>query len=224
MAVAYDNFVKVTFGGVATITTGSFTITSSANRAALMNMSFSTNAATGISGSVAGVSGTAITGTDSGAAELMRSLQFGVIAPGSGSQTGTMSWTTNRTGTLGVVTASGVDQTTAFNNGTFAQASPNTTLAVTITSTSGDLTADNCATQLDTFTLPTQTEIYNDTATTDYGCSSRGPGSGNTTHSWTSTGTQTTVISGCNFVQSSGAAAVYPIDNTAAMLAIGLIG
>lgn len=124
MAVAYDtsgvdapnNF------GVTSCTTASFTIAATADRAACMFLGMAGNGSTNFSGSVAGTSGSAISGTDTTTARTPRCLMWGVTAPASGSQTGTMSWTTAQDAVLGVTVFNGVDQTTPFNNGTTANA------------------------------------------------------------------------------------------------------
>jgi len=84
-SVAYDNTISVSGSAVSTLTTISFTITSSANRAGLLGLSHEANGSSAFSGSIGGTGGTAISGTDSTTGATPRSLMFGVTAPPSGS-------------------------------------------------------------------------------------------------------------------------------------------
>jgi hypothetical protein len=104
--------------------------------------------------------------------------------------------------TLGVVVASGVDQATPFNNGTFATAAASP-LAVTITSAVGDMTCDTGAVQAFTLSAPTQTQRWNDTVS-NYGAGSTGDGAATVAHSWTMSGSESDAISGANFKQEGG--------------------
>lgn len=198
-SVSFDNVTSIVISSVQTITTSAFIITSASNRAGLLGLSAQSNGASAHSGSIGGVAGALITGTDSGAAAASRTLMFGVTAPPSGSQTATMSWTTNTQGTLGVVTASGVDQVTPFNNGTFAT-TPGTPLEVTITSAVGDMTCDTAAVNTAVLSAPTQTQRWNLTSTS-FGCGSTGGGTGTALHSWSENAGETNAISGANFVR-----------------------
>ena len=122
MAAAFDvsgvdapnNFV------VTSCTTASFTIASTADRAALLVLNLGGNTATSITSSCAGTSGSAVSGTDSGSARTPRILAHQVIAPATGSQTATMSWTTAQDAVLAAIVFNGVDQTNPFVNGTTA--------------------------------------------------------------------------------------------------------
>src|SRR5258707_1344395 len=124
MAVAFDNTASISGTAVTTLTTPSFTITSNANRAALLGVSLSTRSNSQVfSGSVGGVSAVNVAGTylignsgDNGQVNMLA-----VTAPPAGSQTATASWVGFAAdAVLGIVTASGVDQTTPVNNGTAA--------------------------------------------------------------------------------------------------------
>lgn len=194
-----------------TITTPSFTVTSNANRGGLLGLSLSSNGVTAITGSIGGVSGSAISGTDSGSTVTVRSLQFQVIAPPAGAQTGTVSWTTSADVILGALTTSGVDQTTPCNNGTFATgaASPS---SVAITSTNGDLTIDTEVDDGGFFPAsPTQTNQWSRRISSIMsGAGSTGPGTGTTTHQWTITPTTAWAVSGSNFVAAIGGGAADP--------------
>lgn len=184
------------------VTTLAFTITSGANRAGMIGVSTRTGGLTAFNGSIGGTSDAAITGTDSGAAGTSRSLMRSVIAPPSGSQTATMNWTNAGDVTIGVLVCSGVDQTTPLNNGT--NTTGTTSVSVAITSTNGDLTVDTASVAADFLSAPTQTQFYNETSVA-YGAGSTGPGTGNTTHTWTASGSEVKGISGANFKQAATA-------------------
>src|SRR5204863_5660008 len=126
-----------------TVTTPSFVIGSGPNRAAMIMVIMTNNAATGITATLGGVSGTLIPGTDTGTPATVPTLIFCVANPPSGAQTATASWTNSVTGAeVGVITVSGADQATPCTNGTFlAGDSEPVTTSVTIASTTGDLTA-----------------------------------------------------------------------------------
>lgn len=203
VSIADLAFNSTTGLAVITLTTPAFTITSNANRAGLLGLSVNPNTPTSITGSMGGVSGTLITGTDTGSAITnLRSMQFQVIAPPSGSQTATMSWTTAVSAVLGAVATSGVDQTTPFNNGTFSTASTTGPSSVTITSTNGDLTCDTSGDDgASVPSSPSQTQLWV-SGTNNNAMGSRGPGTGTSTHSWTlSVDTAGWTASGSNFKQ-----------------------
>lgn len=208
MAVSIADIAKASTSGssVTSITTPAFVTTSNANRAGLLGLSVDAATISAITGSIGGVSGSAITGTDSSSiATTVRTLQFGVTAPPSGSQTATMSWTTLSSCVFGAVTTSGVDQTTPFNNGTVTTASNFGPSSVAITSANGDLTCDTIAEDsgLSAPSAPTQTSLWTINGAVD-GAGSRGPGTGNTTHQWTlSPATTVWTASGANFKQAA---------------------
>lgn len=181
MAVAFDNTASTSGSGVTSLTTPSFTI-AGANRAAMLGLSQGGNGSTAFSGNCGNVAASLVSGTDTGAAVTTRSQIWQVIAPDTSTQTASMSWTTAQNAILGVVTATAVDQTTPVNNGTLVtNAGVNTSVSLTITSTSGDLTMDTVASNV-AISAPTQTQEWNlGTA----GAGSIGPGTGTTTHAWT---------------------------------------
>jgi hypothetical protein len=187
MAVVFDQptvdgATVVSGSSVTSLTSPSLTITSASNRAGLVCLSFSSNGSSTIIGSIGGVSGTLVAGSDSGTTVSQRSLQISVIAPPSGSQTGVASWTGSAGVTLAIITASGVDQATPSINGTFITgATPSPSL--TITSVAGNLTVDTVAVSTGTLSSPNQTEKWNDTVS-NVGAGSVGPGTGTTTHTW----------------------------------------
>jgi hypothetical protein len=215
MAVSIADITSASISGsiVTTLTTPAFTVTANANRAGLLGLGQDTNTATGFTGSIGGVAGAAIALADSTTLAIAsRTLMFGVTAPPSGSQTGTMSWVTASDAILGAMTTSGVDQTTPFNNGISATAVPGPT-TITITSTNGDLTTDAVGADGAAFSAPTQTSVWaNTTAAPLAGAGSRGPGTGTTTHQWTvGTGASAWVAVGVNWRQFvGGAPAVKP--------------
>lgn len=206
-SVTFDNVTSIVISSVQTVTTSAFVITSSANRAGALCLSQQSNGASNYSGSIGGVSGALVSGSDSGTAAGSRTLIFGVTAPPSGSQTATMSWTTNTQGTLGVATAFGVDQVASFNNGTFATAA-GSPITVLVTSVVDDMTIAVAAVNTAVLTVPQQTERWNLTASS-FGCGSTA-GTGTVTHGWNSNAGETNAISGANFVQQLAAAGGPP--------------
>lgn len=206
MAVTLDagNGTKGT--GVTSLTTPALTITSNANRAGIIDIMRTVNDVTSLVASLGGVSGSTITGTDTGTSLSYRTLQMQVIAPPSGSQTATASWTTSCNAVLNAKTAYGVDQTTPFNNGTFAFHASNGLPTLSITSTNGDLTdsleMDGGSAGGNT---TNQNFDYSQFIATGNTCSvggDHGPGTGTATHTWTIGGTAW-LMSGSNFNQAA---------------------
>src|SRR5262245_61562766 len=114
MAVAFEATATDTANG----TSKSFSITlggSSSTRAVMVGFSGFTNT-TGMSGTIGGESLSIISGTDGGA--TIGTVLLGKATSLTGSQTISMSWTTSQSCVLGAISATGVDQTTPFNNGT----------------------------------------------------------------------------------------------------------
>jgi hypothetical protein len=136
MAVAFDNAQTVIGTAVTSLTTAAFTIGSGNNRAAVLGLCTS-HLISSPSYSVGGVSGTLVTTkTDGGIMEVAVGV---VVAPPSGSQTATASWTTSTDASLGVATFTGVDQTTTYNGVVTGSGSNNNTPTITVSSNSGDL-------------------------------------------------------------------------------------
>jgi len=206
MSASFDNAVSAGLGfGVTTLTTGAFTIGSGTNRAAQVHLTMGGNAATAITASLGGTSGSLVAGTDSGSTTTTdRTMIFSVIAPPSGSKTATASWTTAETADLGVITAAGVDQTTPCNNGTFSAgaSSGSTSVALAVTSTSGDLAAACASVYQDALSSLSQTVKWGIDSTSTAGAI--GPGTGSTTFTsvrpFTSDGF---AMSGANFKQAA---------------------
>lgn len=196
-----DISVATTIGAsVSTITTPAMTVTNNANRAGLIGVAWGANSMTGITGDIGGTAGSVVTGTDSTTAKGYRTLMIGVTAPPNGSQTATVSWTGATSVMIGAVATSGVDQTTPFNNGTFASGSDGLP-TLTITSTSGDLTSDVETNSANSHADTTNQTLQWSQGTTGFsGGGGSGPGSGNTTHTWT-IGAGTWIQSGANFNQ-----------------------
>lgn len=193
MAATYDNSVTVDTFGDTTLTTGSFTVSSSADRAVVGGLS-AFDTITGVTMTLAGQSAPAISGATllwNGASSRM--LLHGVAAPSSGSQTGTASWTTSTAASLGVVTAIGVNQSTPITNGTsIEEASP---ADLPITSAAGDLTV-SLASNTNVVTTHTTNQTQR---TTDFGSMDTGPGTANPTHTWTQAASELGVV-GANFL------------------------
>ena len=204
MAATYDANTTVDGWTVSSLLTGAFTITSSANRAAILGLSFWTDL-TGQTFSeilCGGQSGAAITDAAIwNAAGASGCKLFGVKQPDSGSgKTAHLHWTTAATASLGVITASGVDQTTPWNGGTSAATAYGTSVSRSVTSAAGDLTVTSCLTNAGD---KAQTSNYTK-QTSDFACMDTGPGTSNPTHTWSHAAT-TMVVAGANFVQYAAA-------------------
>jgi hypothetical protein len=194
MAAVYDNSADIEDFGVTTLTTPSFTI-SGANRAACLGVHGLANISA-ISGSCGGVSGTLVTNTN----RFFNSMEvqlIQVIAPATGSQTATASWTTSTSASLSVITATGVDQTTPLTQGATAEAGFATSINQPVTSASGDLTTTICGTgAADELQTTNKTQ-----RTTAFHCSDTGDGTGTQTHTWTPSGAMDLITAGANFLQ-----------------------
>jgi hypothetical protein len=187
VAVTFDAAVKVDDFTVATLTTAAFTIGAGSDRAAIVGLCHF-GAVTNISCSVGGVAGTLIANTTRNNGSVFLTL-WAVIAPSSGSQTATASWTTAVSASLSVITATGVHQTTPTRNG--ISASGSSPQSVNVTSPNGDLSVSMSGND-----LAVTTQTTNQTQkTTTFGCMDVGPGTGNTTHTWTQAGSAE-VVSG----------------------------
>lgn len=201
MAAMPDTMKSVTGAAVTSLTTAAFDITASGNRAAILGLTVDSGSSTTFTGSVGGVSGALITGTNgSTPTGGYQGMLFGVIAPPSGSQTATMSWTGAANAVLGVVTAWGVNQSTAFNGGTKATGTTGTA-SVAVTSTVGSLTMDNVVNDV-SVASPTQIQRWNASAASSiFAGGSTGLGAGTTTHQWTvNANARGWLSSGANFV------------------------
>jgi uncharacterized membrane protein len=192
--------------GVTTVTTPSFVVGNGTNRAAMIMVALSVNDTTNISASLGGVSGTLVPGTDSGTTASIRTLIFQVINPPSGSHAATVSWTNGLlefgvNADVGVITVSGVDQTTPITGGTFAgsNSSPAAATSVTITSSPGDLTASVGYTA-NGWVAPFTNQTLKWGVDSGAVGGDIGPGAGTTTHTWTDQYLwQTHAVSGANF-------------------------
>ena len=201
MSAAYDNSVQAIDFAVTTITTGSFTISGS-DRAAMVCLSAVGNPGAITSMSCGGQSGSAVSGAAGDDATWWHNI-YRVIAPATGTQTASATWANALVAMVSVITATGCNQTTPVNNGNYAEAA-SATVSVSITSTSGDLTA--------TFSGDDLTGVVHSTNQTirlsgaEIGADT-GPGTGTTNHQWTHTGAFASNVAGANFVAAGGAAA-----------------
>lgn len=194
MAVAYDNSVTASDFSVTSITTGSFTISGS-NRAAFVCLGwFST--VSSVTGSVGGASFSAISGATATDGTAVITAYYS-IAPATGSQTGTASWTTASSVALCVITATGVDQTTPVNGGVGVNGGFTTSVGSSITSTSGDLTVSGSFQDSgDT----TQTTNQTARGTAQWCKVDTGPGTGTVTHTWSHVGSTNFIFAGANLL------------------------
>jgi len=194
MAVAYDNSITKDDFGVTGLTTAGFTISGS-NRAACLGLTTLANTSAH-TGSCSGVSANVIASTNLLATGIEVVL-LSVIAPVAGAgKTATVGWTTAASASVGVITFTGVDQTTPANNGVTKSAAFASSISQAITSTSGDMTTSMYAGGgSDGAATSNQTK-----RTSDFGCLDTGGGAGTTTHTW-SHAAEDMVFSGANFVQ-----------------------
>jgi hypothetical protein len=196
-AVAFDNYVSAATTNQSTLTSSSFTITNASNRAAILCVYTRSNR-TITSASVGGVSASAISGADIAGNASDRIQCWGVVNPPSGSQTATVNLDSTEVNAFkfGVITASNVDQTTTFNHGNSAQDYVNSR-AISITSTSGDLTSTAIGDSGAASFTTTQTKKYDIVNI----AGDIGPGTGTTTHTWTRpSGSNWMIAVGANFV------------------------
>ncbi len=182
---------------VQTFTSQNFTISSGAFRVAIAHL-FTSDPAAVISvatpPTVGGVTGTLVPGADTGnvASATGRVRTYVFLNPASGSQVGsfTISSAACNLG-MAIETFTNADQTTGANGGTAFQAnsSPGAASSVTVTSTNGDMTSSGGfsanawgSTGPGTGTITNQTLLILG-ASNSWGFD-RGPGTGNTTHTW----------------------------------------
>ena len=205
MAVVYGNVQgSGTNFSSTSVETGSITIPSTADRCVKISFLRDT-AVSSITSSCGGVSGTAITGA-SGSSGSITVSDYQVIAPAAGATTASLSWVTAASFcAIAAVLATGVDQTTGMNNGTFASgAEPKT---INVTSASGDLTCTSCYSDLGS---SSQTSDRDDRVTGQILCMDTGPGTANPGHTWSDQFGATQVITGANFVQVSAGGGGIP--------------
>ncbi|GEM_PF-5864945 len=205
-AVVFDATANSNATNGTSIPNFNITLGSGSNKAVLIGLSFSSNAVSGVTVTVGGQAASLISGTDSGTTGTERSLQFGRITTLSGVQAVAISWTGASSAVVGVVSATGVDQTTPFKNGTFSSGAA-TPASVTITSAAGDMTIDTIAVVGggNAPGAPTQTSRWNtaDGGNNVFGVGSTAAGAATVTHQWTVDGAW--VSSGADFNQSVAA-------------------
>lgn len=201
MSAQYDNSILANNFGVTSLTTGAFTISGS-NRAAWVGFTLASNSATVSSVSCGGQSCSLVSGADTSTAVPHRSRGYGCAAPATGSQTASVTVSPATDIGITAITATGCDQTTPLNNGnqnTHASGAGGSTVAVTITSTSGDLTVTHSYSD-DNMTGTDQT--LHPTPINANWNGDIGPGTGNTTHTWTDQNpSQEMLVVGANFQQ-----------------------
>lgn len=198
--------------GATSITSASMSIASSADRAGVISVYHSGNSCTAITASLAGTSGSAISGTDTGTAQTHRTFQFVVIAPASGSQTATCSWTTATDAYMKVAVYNDCDQTAPAINGTSGNGASG---VPTVTPTAGAGSASVACAANSSISAPTQTALGSTLTGTsqDFGASR---GAAGATHSW-ATNASAWTASGCT-LQSPALPGIslQPLDQTIA--------
>lgn len=226
MAVVFDAVTTgVTGPGTATSITFTHTLGTLANRAYAVFIEFDRAGVSNFSVTVGGDTAmtTPLTGTDSDAVGAQgRTMIFGQKTTLTGAQTVTISWATLARAIAGLVSASGVDQTTVFNNGTFVTGA-STTPSLSVTSTSGDMTFAGEGNDAGGDSSPSQTSQWLAVLDADGIRASSGStaGTGTATHSWTIAAGGNWSESGINFIQAGGAAAVIPNILMAPMVPAG---
>lgn len=197
-------FEQVCHGNADFATTASCSITlggASSSRAVEVSLDTDVNTISGITCSVGATSLSLVSGADSTSGSNRRCMIFGAKTSLTGAQTASCSWTGAADIAIGSISATGVNQTTSFNNGTFSTTIlSGTHITVAITSTSGDLTVSNLSeNEGSSTTNQTQKWIDNDT-TNIFGYGDIGPGTGTTTHTWTNASMTNASLCGANFV------------------------
>lgn len=219
MAVTFDATANGNSSGSATTMSCTLTIGSGSNRAIGIGLCFSDTATpTGVTVTVGGTSATLVSGTDSSALGPDTTTMIFVLAnPASGSTTVTANWTNATYGVIGADSVTGCDQTTPMTNGTTAFTNSGTSLAIPVTSASGDLTM-TCV-SLESGSAPTatdRTERWRLSNAFNCGCGGdTGPGTASPTHTWTFASTAT-VGSGANFLAAAAGGGGRTTKNTRA--------
>jgi hypothetical protein len=160
-------------------------------------------------------SGASIAGSATNQGGVFTEL-FGVTAPNTGSQVGSIEWTNAVSATFGAITATGVDQVTSLNNGTSAVTAFGLTVSKAVTSNSGDLTV----TVLGTGSSDTSGTSNQTRRTIDWGSMDTGPGTANPTHTWTVGSNQSLTISCANF-KAAGGGSVAVFGTSLLMMGVG---
>lgn len=201
-AAKFDNAIGAcTSGSVTTLSTAAFTIGSGANRAAFVVVQHTGRTTlAGVTVTAGGVSGVPVSGASSTVVNFTEG--FSILAPASGSQTASASWTNANTTIvcITIITMTGVDQTTPLNNGA-ATGVNGTSVSLTITSNSGDLTTTAAGNNNPTIVTSSQTQKVAGAA--QWLAADIGPGTGSTTHTWSDANHSQTMV-GANFKQAAG--------------------
>jgi len=165
MATVFDAQSSTNGTNVTSLSIPAFTVGSGANRAVVAYY-LGWNDTIGVAASLGADPGmSVISGTDGGGTTAI--VLLGRITTLTGSQTASMSWTNSQINVVGgVMTFTGANQTTPFNNGTFGSA-----VSLSVTSTSGDLTTTGCAASA--------------SGNVQTGAGDTGPGTGTIIHTWT---------------------------------------
>jgi hypothetical protein len=206
MAVAYDNAANTDGFGVTSLTTSGFTISSATKRCACLAFYLISSTLNSVSTTCGGASGVAISGAGQLNISGFSTQLYKCIAPNSGTQTASATWTGSANGAVSVVTATGVDQTTGMNNGGTSTSAFQTSANLTVTSTTNDLTT----TMFGSGGPDTTATSDKNKKTSEWCAQDVGNGGGNTTHTWTDSA-QTCYVNGANFIAAAGQFADYAI-------------
>lgn len=198
MAVAFDSTSGQQTSTSSPFTTSAWTIGSGTNNAALVAFQWIGGSSLGTATvTVGGVTCSLIANTNivDGAQGIGIQL-WGCTNVPPGSQTATLTWSAGSlTVVTGIIVATGVNQSTPFTQG---QTTESVNPSLTFTDASGDLTSTAI---FNTGSAPTTNQTLRwGSGTNEEG--DTGPGSGNTTHTWTSA-SSVSLMSGVNIQQLS---------------------
>lgn len=202
MSVQFESVASNNGYGVTSLTINSLSITTNANRVAVLGLSANGDLSN-ISGACGGASASLIVSD----AYAYKAIILGVINPASGSQTASASWTTAASCLLAAMIFSGAHQSTQFTDPKVNHKYGSSPLSISITSDPGDITTSVTASGSEATT--NQTLKYG--VTTGLWCyGDIGGGAGNTTHTWSWSGTERQIIVGCNIEQAEASGGPFP--------------
>ncbi len=206
MAADFDSVATGSADPGTSITPFDLTLVASSNMAVAVGIFMNGSDVTGLSVTVGGVTCNLVSGTDSGASNR-RSLIYGAaLGSATGAQSVVITWTNSGTIFAAAVGLKDADQTTIFQNGTFARGSDDTP-TVAITSATDNLTLAGAVDSFgQAFTGNTQTQRWNGSSSGG-NILSRGTtaaGAASNTHSFTLAGANDWSVSGVDVIAASG--------------------
>jgi hypothetical protein len=174
----------VTTGGATTVTTSGYTVSAGSNLAIFGILTTSQD----VSSVTMTWNGVSLTRIGTGISNNGRVEMFVLVNPATGTQTFTANWTTSSSAVLGLVTFSGVDQTTPYisadtatNTGTGATAS----VSVTSSANGATVAASGFNSATASVTATNQTTLWTNNATTTPTGASYALGGSSNSHTFT---------------------------------------